>query len=133
VPDDWITEATDAVDDGMELARHWRQLGETCLSKLESELFRFGALIYRLCQPHFLAEFLLDSMDPTRSIGAPVSEQPIHHLATDALWSAIMDIHAQQQANPAKENQTRLLARLDELQQTEKRLNELRVQYLCAA
>lgn len=131
VPADWITETTDAVDDGMALARRWRQSGDDRLQNMETELFRFGALIYRLCQPHFLAEYLLESMDPDRSAGAPVSEEKMHHIAADALWSVTLDIRAQQQADPSAENQSRLLPRLEELQNAEERLTELRLQHLC--
>lgn len=130
VPSGWLEETTDAVDEGMALARHWRQLGEARLRELEGELFRFGALIYRLCQPHFLAEFLLDSLDPQRSPGAPVKDENIHHLATEALWSLVMDIRARQQADPASEIEIRLLPLLEELLETEKRLQSLRAQHL---
>lgn len=130
VPADWLEETTDAVDEGMALARYWRQLGEERLRELEGELFRFGALIYRLCQPHFLAEFLLDNLDPQRSPGAPVADGNIHHLATEALWSLVVDIRARQQADPTPEMESRLLPLLEELQETEKQLQSLREQYL---
>lgn len=129
-PTDWVTETTDAVDEGMALARHWRTLGEKRLLGLEAELFRFGVLIYRLCLPHFLAEFLLESMDPVRSAGAPVAEEVMHHLAADALWSATLDLRAQQEADPSAENQARLLRRLDELHEAERRLTALRLEHL---
>jgi hypothetical protein len=132
VSEDWIGETTDAVDDGMALARHWRRAGESGLEDIEAELFRFGALIYRLCQPHFLAEFLLESLDPVRSPGAPAGEQTVHHIATDALWSATIDLRAQQQADAAQDTQSRLLARLNQYQDAEKRITELRLQHLCA-
>jgi tetratricopeptide (TPR) repeat protein len=132
VSEDWIGETTDAVDDGMALARHWRRAGESGLEDIEAELFRFGALIYRLCQPHFLTEFLLESLDPVRSPGAPVGEQAVHHIGTEALWSATVDLRAQQQADARPDVQSRLLSRLEEYQGAEKRLTELRLQHLCA-
>lgn len=132
VPTGWLEETTDAVDEGMALARHWRLLGEERLGELEGELFRFGALIYRLCQPHFLAEFLLDSLDPQRSPGAPVADAKLHHFATEALWSLVMDIRAGQQADPGSKQESRLLPLLEELLETEKRLQSLREQYLGA-
>lgn len=130
VPADWLEETTDAVDEGMALARHWRQLGEERLRELEGELLRFGALVYRLCQPHFLAEFLLDSLDPQRSPGAPVGDENMHHLATEALWSLVMDIRGEQQTDPDSEKVSRLLPLLEELLETEKRLQALREQCL---
>jgi tetratricopeptide (TPR) repeat protein len=130
VPEDWITETTDAVDEGMALARHWRQLGETCLREMETQLFRFGALIYRMCQPHFLAEFVLECMDPELFPGAPAADEGMHHIATDAIWSIIVDINAQFQADPSAANQARLEERLGEVQEAEKRLTELRMQHV---
>jgi hypothetical protein len=129
-PQEWITDATDPVDDGMALGRHWRQLGENGLLELESQLFRFGALIYRLCQPHFLGEFLQESMDPDISPGAPVKEEVMHHIATDALWSVIMDIRLQLEADKSEENRERLTERLDEIQEVERRMTELRLGYV---
>ncbi|OAI56146.1 hypothetical protein AYO49_04790 [Verrucomicrobiaceae bacterium SCGC AG-212-N21] len=131
VPEDWISETTDAVDDGMALARYWRLHGETALlSEIEAELFRYGALILRMCQPHFLSEFILECMDPERSPGAPAAEEAMHHIATDAIWSIIVDINAQFQADPSEANQSRLGARLQDVHEAEKRLTGLRLQYV---
>jgi hypothetical protein len=130
VPEDWITETTDAAEEGMALARYWRQRGETHLRDMEADLFRFGALIYRMCQPHFLAEFVLECMDPEASPGAPVAEENMHHIATDAIWSIIVDIDAQYQADPSEANEARLAERLEEVQEAEKRLTELRIRFL---
>lgn len=56
-------EASDLVDDGLALARHWTQLGAPRPRELAVRLFRFGARLYRLHQPHILAEFLLENLD----------------------------------------------------------------------
>jgi hypothetical protein len=82
--EDWVTQTTDAVDEGMALTRHWRRLGEDRLEALALDLFRFGSLVYAVCQPHFLVEFLLDSLDS----GASRGSQPMHETATHALWNA---------------------------------------------
>lgn len=59
-----IGEASDAIDDGMALARHWAARGATSLRLLTERLFRFGAQLYRVHQPHFLVEFLLENVGP---------------------------------------------------------------------
>lgn len=55
-------EAAEAVDEAMDLARHWLAAGVAELRPLALRLFRFGAQLYRLHQPHFLAEFLRENL-----------------------------------------------------------------------
>jgi hypothetical protein len=49
------------------------------------------------------------------------------------LWSATTDLGAQQKAAATDDLQDRLLSRLEDYQSAEKRLTELRLQYLCDA
>ncbi|MBB5039526.1 hypothetical protein [Prosthecobacter dejongeii] len=60
--DNWIHEATDAVEDIMRLTSH-----ETRFIHLREEIFHFGCRIYRAFQPHFLAEFLDDGLNSAQS------------------------------------------------------------------
>ena len=53
--EDWIAEATDAAEEALALVKHHGFSGE-----LVSDLVRYGALIYRACQPHFLGEFVCE-------------------------------------------------------------------------
>lgn len=55
-------EASDLVDDGLALARHWTAQGAAQPRELALRLFRFGAQLYRFHQPHFLAEFLAENL-----------------------------------------------------------------------
>lgn len=55
-------EASDLVDDGLALARHWTDRGAAQPRELALRLFRFGAQLYRFHQPHFLAEFLAENL-----------------------------------------------------------------------
>ena len=50
---DWIARATDAVEEALSLVRSSRCHGEWL-----ADLVRYGAHIYRVCQPHFLGEFI---------------------------------------------------------------------------
>jgi hypothetical protein len=62
-----VHEATDAVDDGLELIRGWEQQGGAWFRPLAFDLFRFGARVYARYQPQFLEEFIEDNMDPATS------------------------------------------------------------------
>ncbi len=52
---DWIARATDAAEEALTLAKT-SQLWSSSVA----DLVRYGARIYRVCQPHFLGEFLYD-------------------------------------------------------------------------
>ena len=60
------TSTTDAVDDGLTLARRWEQAGVARFRDIAYDLFRFGARVYAVYQPQFLNEFVLDNLEPTR-------------------------------------------------------------------
>jgi len=124
---DWVTETTDAVDEGMALTRHWRQLGEHRLEPLACELFHFGCLVYRLCLPQFLTEFLMESLDPAESPSAPAELMEMHHIATEALWSAAADVRKREQAGTPAE---RMITLIEDLQEAEVQLSKLRGKYV---
>jgi hypothetical protein len=65
-------EASDLVDDSLALIRDWTGRGENAFGPLAIRLFRYGTQLYRLHQPHFLAEFIRENL-----------------LQTDAEWRAI--------------------------------------------
>jgi tetratricopeptide (TPR) repeat protein len=50
---DWIARATDATEEALALARASGDRGAWV-----ADLVRYGARIYRICQPHFLGEFI---------------------------------------------------------------------------
>ena len=60
---DLASEATDAVEGGLTVAREFERRGVTQLRPLALRLFRLGAQLYCAYQPHFLGEFLLESLD----------------------------------------------------------------------
>lgn len=62
--DDWIAEASDRVEEGLELARAWESAGVLELREVAYDLFRVGLRVYRTCQPQFLAEFVVETLDP---------------------------------------------------------------------
>lgn len=58
-------EASDLVDEALALTRHWADRGENVFQPLALRLFRYGAQLYRLHQPHFLAEFIRENAPPS--------------------------------------------------------------------
>jgi tetratricopeptide (TPR) repeat protein len=61
-PAELASEASDAIDDGLALAREWEVRDpNVSLRPLAVRLFRLGAYLYGTHQPHFLAEFVLEN------------------------------------------------------------------------
>jgi hypothetical protein len=123
-----VAEATDAVDEAMRLARIWELRNVNDFNPLIIELFRFGARIYQSRQPHFLTEFLLESLDPAHSSCAPFNDARMHAAATESLWLAFQEIQRDgfKALNTARFES--LLERLRGLRFTEERLAQLRSQ-----
>ena len=84
-PDDDVHDATDAVDEGLDLVRRWEQKGVERFRALASDLFRFGALVYERYQPQFLEEFVRENMDPGRSSAGYVATVEMRVAAEGAL------------------------------------------------
>jgi hypothetical protein len=87
---DLISAATDAVEEGMRLARDWEKRGETSFRSLLGDFFRFGVAIYREHQSRFLAEFVLENLDPARSPTSLPENREMYVLAARAL-TAVAD------------------------------------------
>ena len=79
-----VHETTDIVDEGLGLARRWEQAGVVRFRAIAHDLFRFGARVYALYQPHFLDEFVRDNLDPDRSSADYVDSQEMQAAAEDA-------------------------------------------------
>ncbi len=90
--DELLAEATDVVDEGMALARHWEARGANQFRAQAANLFHFGCRVYQTHQPHFLTEFLLENLDPARSDGALPGQLQMHAAATDALWRTFSEL-----------------------------------------
>jgi hypothetical protein len=58
-----VHDATDAVDEGLALARLWERKGVTQFQGIACDLFRFGAAVYRRFQPQFFEEFARENAD----------------------------------------------------------------------
>ncbi len=62
-----VHEATDMADDGLRLVQAWERRGIAKFRGLACDLFRFGARVYAIYQPHFLDEFVRDNLDASQS------------------------------------------------------------------
>ncbi len=125
---DLVIEATDAVDDGMKLAREWELRGVTQFRSLVLELFRFGVRAYQIYQPQFLVEFILESVDQKETPGANASGE-MQAEAMRALWRSFREVQKEgfKKLNPAQFEE--FLQKLGDLSFAENRLNELRQEY----
>jgi hypothetical protein len=82
---DDVHQTTDVVDEGLALARHWEKVGVTHFREIAYDLFRFGARVYALYQPHFLDEFVRDNLDPERSSAEYAGSEAMQVAAREAL------------------------------------------------
>lgn len=127
--EDWISDATDAVEEGLAVERFWEQQGFEGLRPLAAELFQLGLHIYRVRQPHFFAEFLVESMDPESSPGAPFTDPRFQTAAGHALRQAVNDSTQRATASGLDSGRVQKEAKiLDSLQKADQRLAALQEQ-----
>lgn len=81
-----VSEATDAVEESIELAKTWEGRDIHDFRPLLHELFRFGARIYQSYQPHFLVEFLLEGLEDSASLRA---SSDVYTDSMNLLWKEI--------------------------------------------
>ncbi|MCG3150584.1 MAG: hypothetical protein PCFJNLEI_04071 [Verrucomicrobiae bacterium] len=125
ISDDLFAEASDAVDNGLALARSWEQQGVTQFRSVAQDLFHFGARIYQMSQPHFLSEFLLENLDPARSSSSFVGDPQIHAAALESIWRSFRQIQNTGAQSPHTPPYDELLKQLRDLRLVEDRLAEL--------
>ncbi|HTB79316.1 MAG TPA: hypothetical protein VK717_00360 [Opitutaceae bacterium] len=120
-----MTEASDAVDDGLELLSVWAGRGGSRFRPWQAHLFRFGAHLYRAHQPHFLAEFLLESLDPGASSSAMPVTAELLALAREALSLARAEACHRAIPEVGTVGAERLMQTLRDLRMAEERLSAL--------
>jgi tetratricopeptide (TPR) repeat protein len=87
-----LAEATDAIDDGLALARGCIARGATPLRPLALRLFRLGAQLYGNYQPQFLAEFVFENL----ADGAFAGDPDFRAAAQEALSLALTELQKPQ-------------------------------------
>jgi hypothetical protein len=119
-------EASDAIDASLTLVRHWEQQGVRNFRFIAARLFRFGANFYRLHQPHFLAEFLLENLDPQREPGAIDGEPEFYDIAVDALDRALAALRRHERFDTDSPESLRRFETWRDLKAAAARLTQLR-------
>lgn len=115
------SEASDAIDDGLDLARECEQRGAAHLRPLAARLFRMGTQLYRVHQPHFLAEFVLENIAPN----AFAADAEFRAAAAEALDLALADLRRPQLFIAGTPEADRSLTTLRELRAAREQLSAL--------
>lgn len=124
--EDWVSDTTDLVEDALAVERHWEQHGLDGLRPLACELFQLGLHVYRVCQPHFFADFLVESMDPEMSPGAPLTDPNFQAAAARALRQAVTETAQRAASSTLEPEQVEKQRRiLQTLRNADQRLAEL--------
>ena len=124
-PADWIDEATDAVESGLQLARLWEAKGHTKFKALRDDLFRFGARVYQTFQPHFLTEFLLEQLESSDASQSS-TDQSMRFAAFEAVWHAAAQLHRDGFKSQNTGEFQKLVAQMSELRVVEEKLAGLK-------
>jgi tetratricopeptide (TPR) repeat protein len=90
------SEVSDAIDDGLALARTWEARGARHLRPLAGRLFRLGTHFYRMYQPHFLAEFVLENLAPGEAGEGFADDAEFRAIAADSLQEALAELQRPQ-------------------------------------
>lgn len=85
---DPVHQATDMVDEGLDLTRSWEKKGVVRFRGIADDLFSFGARVYERFQPQFLKEFVVENLDPDRSSADYVMSAAMRRTAEQALARA---------------------------------------------
>ena len=89
-----VGEASDTIESGLALVRRWDASPSHPLQPFAQRFFRFGAELYRRHQPHFLAEFVLETLAAPDSPPAWVADREFQFAACEAIDGALADLRA---------------------------------------
>lgn len=124
--DDWIIQATDKVDEAMHLTACWEPRGTAPhFGALRHELFRYGCSMLLAYQPHFLAEFLLDVLDPERGSPLLAQTEELCQAGLEALDQAAAVLRRRGPLDLGLQGVDRLLEVLESLKKASTRLHFL--------
>jgi tetratricopeptide (TPR) repeat protein len=116
---EWLTETADATDDAMSLGRFWETQGARNLRALVRELFRFGVRWYESHQPWFLAEFIVENVDPADSPGVVPLDEETGRAILETLQSAANRLYGEAWASIGQPKLNRVLEILEDLRSAE--------------
>jgi len=125
-PREFLNAMTDAADEALALARHWEAKGVTRFRPLAIEMFGFGANLYVRHQVHFLAEYILDNLDPERSADAFRQCPEMHGLATALVADALRHFERDRMITTATRDVDRQIETMQGLRHAAERLAALK-------
>ncbi|WP_221030737.1 hypothetical protein [Actomonas aquatica] len=83
---------TDTLETGLALTARWIARDHPTAAELGATLFRLGAITYGRHQPHFLLEFLRESLDPTAGAAPFRDEAAFREIAAEAVAAVRADL-----------------------------------------
>ena len=122
-----MQEALDAVIESMALARHWGTRASEEMVLLTRDIFRLGCRIHENGQPYLLADFLMESLAPTKGAPAISLNQEMIDSAHAAIWAAFEKLQVEGFEKIGTPQLDPLLSDLQELRKVEEWLKQLRV------
>ena len=121
--DDWIMQATDKVDEAMQLTASWEKpVMPEHFRALRHELFRYGCNLLLAYQPHFLAEFLLDVLDPEQGSPLLAQDTELCRAGLEALNLAAVELQRRGPLDLGLHGLERLINLLESLNQARERI-----------
>ena len=123
--DDWIMQATDKVDEAMQLTARWESQGAAApFHALRHELFRYGCNLLLAYQPHFMAEFLLDVLDPEQGSPLLAKADDLYETGLEALDLAAAELRRRGPLDLGLQKMDRLIEVLESLSQAAARIKK---------
>ncbi len=120
-------QVTDEVETALEVATGAGELAGVIPVPLIAELFGCGAEVYARFQPEFLAEYLLEYLDPaSQPPGALCRIEGCHAVAVSVLWREIGRFQKEGFAAAGSAEYDRRLSLLEDFQRCRTRLGEVR-------
>lgn len=111
-----LAAASDAADSGMALARRWEALDVPLFRPLATRLFRFGCAYYRRHQPQFLADFVLENLDPAHTSDACPGNREWRDIALETLAATRHELRTQHPLVDGDPASRRRLQALDDIE-----------------
>jgi len=123
--DDWIMQATDKVDEAMQLTARWENQGAAApFHALRHELFRYGCSLLLAYQPHFMAEFLLDVLDSEQGSPLLAQDAELCRAGLEALNLAAVELRRRGPLDLGLHGLERLINLLESLNQARERIQK---------
>ena len=123
--DDWIIQATDKVDESMQLTARWENQGEAApFQALRHELFRYGCGLLLAYQPHFMAEFLLDVLDSEQGSPLLAQDAELCRAGLEALNLAAVELRRRGPLDLGLQKMDRLIEVLESLSLAAERIKK---------